>query len=94
MRELKVTWLKAARIWWSWTWQSLVITILLAVSIGLLIGFVMLAIHVPIGPYMLYFKIAAVLIALVVSIGVMKRIFINGFSRYRIVLLDRIDLRK
>jgi ABC-type amino acid transport system permease subunit len=85
MEALDITYGRAARIWWAWTWRSLLIAVVLGVAIGFAIGFFGAAIgfrHTSVVNV-----VCAGAAGIFAGIWVLAKILKKNFAGFRIVLI-------
>jgi len=91
MEEIEITWLRASRIWWSWAWRTMLWTIFTAILFGIIIGFVIAIMGIPIEPFTPYIQTFGASIGIFFGILAFKIILAKRFNGFRIVLLRTID---
>lgn len=87
MNEIRITWLMATKIWWSYTWRVLLIVLPLAFAFGFVAGIALALAKQDVQEYMLALNIAGGVIGIAGAIFTFKLIFQKRFSGYRLAIL-------
>ncbi|MGO1233694.1 MAG: hypothetical protein ACTMHG_08240 [Marinobacter sp.] len=89
--ELEVTWKRAAKVWWSYLWRSIIAIIVATVLggiVGFIIGFVLGAMGVSTQTIQFITAPIGMIIGLLISIVPIKMILGKDFGEFRLVLLQ------
>lgn len=91
MEEVEVTWVQAARIWWSWAWRFLIWTVPTAVLFGFSIGLALAFLGLSIEPFTPYIQGFGAAIGIFFGIFAMKNIMGKQFNGFKIMLVKTGD---
>lgn len=89
--ELEVTWKRAAKVWWSYLWRSIIaiiVAIVLGGIVGFIVGFVLGAMGVSTQTIQFITAPIGMIIGLLISIVPIKMILGKDFGEFRLVLLQ------
>ena len=94
MSEMEVTFGRTLRVWWAFTWRSLVLSILLGAVVGFLVGLVIgvagpqLGIYDTTGAIRSVAQILGLVVGVLVSIWAMKEsLSKRDFGGFRLVMV-------
>jgi uncharacterized membrane protein AbrB (regulator of aidB expression) len=90
--ELEVTWNRALRVWWSWFWRSIVMTIaamFCGFIAGAVLGVIGAILKLPIQAIQVGGGILGGAIGLVFTLFPIKMILGKDFGEFRLVLLSK-----
>lgn len=89
--ELEVTWKRAAKVWWSYLWRSIIaiiVAMVLGGIVGFIIGFVLGAMGVSTQTIQFITAPIGMIIGLLISIVPIRMILGKDFGEFRLVLLQ------
>ena len=86
MEEIEVTWLRAARIWWSLVWRGMLFSMLAGMAAGAILGLVFGFLGQT-DNLEQYAEVVGIAVSIPVGIWVVKTVLTIQFRHYRIVLL-------
>ena len=89
--ELEVTWKRAAKVWWSYLWRSIIaiiVAMVLGGIVGFIIGFVLGAMGVSTQTIQFITTPIGMVIGLLISIVPIRMILGKDFGEFRLVLLQ------
>lgn len=89
--ELEVTWKRAAKVWWSYLWRSIIaiiVAMVLGGIVGFIIGFVLGAMGVSTQTIQFITAPIGMIIGLLISVVPIKMILGKDFGEFRLVLLQ------
>lgn len=87
MEEVSVTWMHAARVWWSFFWRMMLWTMPSAVAVGFVVGIAFAITGTPIEPYEILMQLIGGLIGVFFSVLAMKVVLSKRFNGYRLALV-------
>lgn len=87
IKEVEVSWKKAAIVWWAYIWRSIVIIFPVAFLIGAILGVIMIIIDIPIEQNRIYLNILGGIIWIAVSFLILKNLFSKDLGGFRLALI-------
>jgi uncharacterized membrane protein YeaQ/YmgE (transglycosylase-associated protein family) len=87
MERIEVTWLLALKVWWSYTWRSVILGLIGSFIPTFFIGFIGAVVGVPKEPISVICGIIGGVIGLIISIYVMKKILSKKYKAFSVALI-------
>jgi uncharacterized protein YneF (UPF0154 family) len=85
MEALDITFGRAAKIWWAWTWRSMLIGVVLGIAIGFVIG--IFSATVGLRHASVVKVVCGIIVFIIVGIWIVTRILKKYFAGFRILLI-------
>lgn len=87
IKELRVTWGIAIRVWWSFFWRTTLFGLLPVFIIGILIGIYSYRTNAPDDLYLIHSQVLGLVIGIFVTIWVLKGILSKSYKGFRVVVI-------
>lgn len=88
MREVQVTWKRAAVFLWAFQWRLFVIAIPVVVIFSFIVGLIVGVMNIDPLRYALQIQAVSFLITLAISLAIIKELLSKQFKGFRVVLLE------
>jgi LytS/YehU family sensor histidine kinase len=86
---LEVSWGRAARVWWSITWRTVVFGMLIGFGIGLVAGVLGAASGTTAATVQAISSLFGLVVGLLISLWAVRKVLTKSFADFRIVLLPK-----